>query len=119
MESPEEALQRQYRALCLEFLAGVAPKMAELEAGLRRLCAAGDSETARAALKDIEGAAHRLAGGGTTFGYPEISRAAVPVDSGARKLGKSASPSGAAAIELMPLIETLRTATANPGEPQI
>jgi hypothetical protein len=118
VESPE-ALQRQYRALCLEFAAGIAPKMAELEDGLQRLRAAGDSETARAALKDVEAAAHRLAGGGSTFGYPEISRAAVPIDSGARKLGKSASPSSAAAVELLPLIEALRAATANPGEPQI
>ena len=119
METPEEALKRQYRALCLEFASGVAPKMAELEAGLQRLRDAGDAEAARAALKDVEAAAHRLAGGGSTFGYPEISRAAVPVDSTARKLGKADNPSAAAAQTLMPLIETLRAATANPGEPDI
>ena len=119
METPEEALKRQYMALCREFAGGIAPKMAELETGLQHLRAATDADTARAALKEIETAAHRLAGGGSTFGYPAISRAAVPVDSGARTLGRSASPSSAAADELLPLIEALRAVTANPGEPQI
>lgn len=119
METPEEALKRQYLALCQEFAAGIAPKMAELESGLQQLRAATDAEAARTALKTIEAAAHRLAGGGSTFGYPEISRAAVPLDAAARKLGRSDNPSAAAAQTLMPLIETLRAATANPGEPDI
>lgn len=119
METPEEALKRQYLALCQEFAAGIAPKMAELESGLQQLRAATDAEAARTALKTIEAAAHRLAGGGSTFGYPGISRAAVPVDSGARRLGRSASPSSAAADQLLPLIDALRAITANPGEPQI
>ncbi len=119
METPEEALKRQYMALCQEFAMSIAPKMAEIETGLQHLRAATGVEAARAALKEVEAAAHRLAGGGSTFGYPAISRAAVPVDSGARKLGKSASPSSAAADQLLPLVEALRAVTANPGEPQI
>lgn len=119
MDTPEEALKRQYMALCREFATGIAPKMAELETGLQKLRGASDTEAARAALKEVEAAAHRLAGGGSTFGYPAISRAAVPVDSAARKLGRSASPSSKAADDLLPLIEALRAVTANPGEPQI
>lgn len=120
METPEEALKRQYRALCLEFARGIAPKMAELEAGIRHLETAADADGVRAALGEIEAAAHRLAGGGATFGYPAISQAAVPVDSTARKLGRAPALSAADALEaLRAPLRALRTATADPGEPQL
>lgn len=119
METPEEALKRQYKALCLEFAGGMAEKMAEIDAGLSGLRAAVDGEAARAALKTIEAAAHRLAGGGSTFGFPQISRAAAPLDSRARKLGRETEPSAAAAAELAPLVDVLRALVQNPGEPEI
>jgi hypothetical protein len=120
MESPEEALQRQYRELCLEFAGGMAEKMTEIDNGLASLRAAADAPAALAALKIIEAAAHRLAGGGSTFGFPQISRAAVPLDSRARKLGQQAAPPIAeAAAELTALADALRPLVTNPGEPQI
>ncbi len=119
METPEEALKRQYRALCLEFAGGMAAKMSEIDAGLDSLRTAANAEAAREALKTIEAAAHRLAGGGSTFGFPQISRAAVPLDSRARKLVREAAPSAAAAGDLAPLADALRALISNPGEPQI
>jgi hypothetical protein len=120
METPEEALARQYKELCLEFAGGMAEKMAEIDAGLASLRAASDAPATLAALKIIEAGAHRLAGGGSTFGFPQISRAAAPLDSGARKLGREAAPDAlAAAAALSPLVDALRALVANPGEPQI
>jgi hypothetical protein len=120
METPEEALQRQYRELCLEFAGGMAEKMGEIDAGLASLRDAKDAPSTLAALKTIEAAAHRLAGGGSTFGFPQISRAAVPLDSGARKLGRDpATDAAAATATLTPLVDALRALVTNPGEPQI
>lgn len=119
VETPEEALKRQYMVLCQEFADGLAAKMGEIDAGLASLRAATDADAARTALQRIEAAAHRLAGGGSTFGFPQISRAAVPLDSRARKLGRETAPSAAAAGELGTLAEALRALVANPGEPQI
>ncbi len=119
METPEEAFKRQYIILCQEFAGGMAAKMGEIDSGLASLRAAADADAARDALKTIEAAAHRLAGGGSTFGFPQIGRAAVPLDSRARKLGREPAPSAAAAGELAPLADTLRALIADPGEPQI
>lgn len=119
METPEEGLKRQYMALCQEFAGGMAAKMSEIDAGLASLRTAADGAAAREALQTIEAAAHRLAGGGSTFGFPQISRAAAPLDSRARKLGREAAPSPTAAGELAPLADALRALVSNPGEPQI
>lgn len=120
MESPEEALQKQYKALCLEFAGGMAEKMTEIDTGLATLRAAGDDAATKTALKMIEAGAHRLAGGGSTFGFPQISRAAVPIDSMARKLGREPAPdAAAAATALGKLADVLRPLVQNPGEPQI
>jgi len=120
METPEDALARQYKELCIEFAGGMPEKMAEIDAGLVSLGRAVDAPAILAALKIIEAAAHRLAGGGSTFGFPQISRAAGPLASGARKLGREAAPdAAAAAAALSPLADTLRALVANPGEPQI
>ncbi|MBM3538689.1 MAG: hypothetical protein FJX55_12755 [Alphaproteobacteria bacterium] len=71
------------------------------------------------ALKTIEAAAHRLAGSVSIFGFPQISHAAVQLDSSAYELGGEAAPSAAAARQLEALADTLRVLVANPGEPQI
>lgn len=115
---PEEDLDRQYRALCADFAASLPTKMDEIDAALAKLADAR-GPAALAAAKDLEMAAHRLTGGGATFGYPKISQLAEPLERRARAHARTESIPGAAMAELLALADALRAAVADPGEAQV
>ncbi len=67
-------------------------RLDEIEAAMVHLDAADGTEDVLAALGEIRGFAHRLAGSGSTFGFPEVSRIAGDVEALVEALIANESP---------------------------
>lgn len=69
-------LEQRMAALRVSFAESLVERLAGLDAAVDQLDVAENWEKAGPALTEVRGITHRLAGSGTTFGFPEISRIA-------------------------------------------
>ncbi|MFC4350344.1 Hpt domain-containing protein [Fodinicurvata halophila] len=88
------------RELQRGFLERTDGEIAELES-----LYAGETLDRAEALASIERIAHRIAGGGGTFGFPELSTAAEALEQAA---GRAQSEGGKTLEDLAPLVVELR-----------
>ena len=88
MSGPSGDIQAQLDQLRQEFLQGLPPKIAQLEQVLRRWQDSGEE----GALRQSLGQAHKLAGAGSTFGFPEVSQTARDMENALSQLLATKQP---------------------------
>ncbi|MBL6927699.1 MAG: sigma 54-interacting transcriptional regulator [Rhodospirillales bacterium] len=104
-------------ALRSSFQNGLGERIADLENAAKGMSASEDDATARSALAEVRKIVHRLAGSGTTFGFPEVTQNARELeDKCDERLATDARPDAADLTQLSEFIETLREAAAAPAK---
>lgn len=109
MAADQDEYQRRFKAIQDGFIAELPAKLTQIEQHWRALGSRWDTTHAQ----DLYIVAHRLAGAGETFGFPELSRRARDVDQQLAAHAQHGGPDAAqwAALEraLDALAETMRT----------
>ena len=86
MAEDQADLETRLAALRASFAENLTERLDALEAALQGLDASNSLTDVLAALKEVRNIAHRLAGSGTTFGFPEVTRIARDVETLAERL---------------------------------
>jgi two-component system, OmpR family, response regulator len=97
-EQTEASVRTQLDALTETFVAEAESQIFDLRSAVKTLAAALSCEQAREDLDGIQQVAHKLAGRGGTFGYPEISRVASHLEDRVIEIGRR----GPEAVPLSP-----------------
>jgi len=103
----EASVRTQLDALTETFVAEAGSQMFDLRSAVKALAAVQSSEQAREQLETIRQTAHKLAGRGGTFGYPEISRVASQLEDRAVELSAPGSETVSLSAEELDELLTL------------
>ncbi|MEO1175321.1 MAG: Hpt domain-containing protein [Myxococcota bacterium] len=99
------SLPDEYRDLVAAYVESLEPVAQSLAAWARRLEAEG------VGVQEIRELAHKLAGNGASFGFPEITEGAKRVTESARLLREDGGSAAEVVAHARSLINTLRAAT--------
>lgn len=117
-----DALIQRLAGLSAEFGASLAAKIHEVRRIWALIPSAPAADEARAALVKIHDIVHTLAGAGKSFGFPQVSMAAAPLDGLFRLVAEQAgsghteSLTGEEIAQIETLIQALEDAASVPGE---
>ena len=115
MPDQSSDLEDRLAVLRTSFCKGLAAPIEELEGAANSIAPSEDVSTARSALQRVREIAHRLAGSGTTFGFPEITRTARALEGECEeRLAADDRPTADDQAQLAEFIEVLRGAVASP-----
>ena len=115
---PPEGILARLNALGNEFGESLAPRIAQVRRAWAPIAKGAPLDAARPALLGIHDIVHALAGSGKSFGFPQVSTAAAPLDGLFRLLLEQNQPltrEEIAQIEL--LVQDLEQAAATPRVP--
>lgn len=119
----DDGLLRRLAALGAEFGESLTMRIDEVRRIWTLIPSAPSAEEARAALVKIHDIVHTLAGAGKSFGFPQVSIAAAPLDGLFRLVseqntgdGKDAGLSAEEIAQIEMLIRALEDAAAHPGQ---
>ena len=114
MADPSSTLNDRLAELRSSFRSGLATRIEELEAAIEIVAASEDSPDALSALERVQQIAHQLAGSGTTFGFPEITRNARELEEICETpLAAKIGPTQADQQRIIDFIEFLRLQSAS------
>ena len=115
MADPSSVLEDRLAAIRSSFCSGLAAHIENLENAAKSMSKSEDDSVARSAFADVQKIAHRLAGSGTTFGFPEITQTGRDLEQKCEeRVATNARPTAADLTQLAKLIEVLRLAAASP-----
>ncbi len=116
-DSKARDLQDRLTALSVEFGDALGGKVKEIRRIWALVPASPSADEIRGALLKIHDIVHVLAGAGQSFGFPQISKTAAPLDGLFRLLTEHSQPlTGEAMAQIEVLIQALEDATCTPRE---